>query len=138
MSEFRPLPTRRILIVEDESFTAKLLVEALATQCAEGGHHGCFLVSITAWGEVALQWLEDDSFDAYIIDGNLKGRTHGLDVIERIRKKDETVPIVLHACGAGAMRGSAILHDFHNIEKSSDSTRAAARHIIDSLFAPAP
>lgn len=137
MPEIRRLHCWHILIVEDDPFTAKMLAEAVADQCAHAGHQGCFLVSITGWAEAAVEWLASGSFHGYIIDGNLKGRAHGLTVIERIRKTDETAPIVLHCSGAASMRGSAILHDFHNVEKNGTSASLAARHIVDSLFAPA-
>ena len=137
MSEFHRIRTFQILIVEDDPVTARLLMEGFSTQCALAGYTGCFFISVTPWGETAMEWLVSDGFDGYVIDGNLKGRAHGIDVINRIRQRDERSPIVLHCSGAKDMRAVAILHDLVNIEKATGSADAAARHIIDKLYAPA-
>ncbi len=135
MSGFQPIRSIHILVVEDDQMVATMLAEAFATESAKMGLVVCFLVSITASGEVARDWVRQSRFDGYILDGNLSGRLHGTAVAEQIREYDETCPIVLHCSGAKNMRATAILHDLQNIEKTQGSTDTAARYIITKLFA---
>jgi DNA-binding response OmpR family regulator len=76
----------RILIVEDESHLAQGLLFNLR---AEG-----FEAAIEGDGEAALARLENESFDAVLLDVMLPGK-NGFEVVAELRAKQNYVPVLM-------------------------------------------
>jgi len=76
----------RILVVEDESRLAELLLKGLT----EAGH----AVDLTGTGEDALDWSGVTSYDAIVLDVMLPS-IDGLEVCHRLRRAGVKVPILL-------------------------------------------
>lgn len=76
----------RILLVEDEALTAKLLERNLNLV----GYEVCGVVST---GESAIQMAEDTSPDIVIMDILLPGKIDGIEAAEQIQKK-LNIPVI--------------------------------------------
>jgi DNA-binding response OmpR family regulator len=80
-------PSRpKILVIEDETKTARAIVNGLKT---EG-----FLLSSAPTGEDGFFQLNDEPFDALILDWMLPGRS-GLEVLKTLRARGCKTPILL-------------------------------------------
>jgi DNA-binding response OmpR family regulator len=80
-------PSRaRILLVEDEEKTARVIVSGLE---AEG-----FAASRAETGEEGFFLLNSERLDALVLDWMLPGRT-GLEVLKAMRTKDMKMPVLL-------------------------------------------
>jgi DNA-binding response OmpR family regulator len=80
-------PSRpRVLVIEDETKTARAILNGLKT---EG-----FFLSLAATGEDGFFQLNDQPFDALILDWMLPGRS-GLEVLKTLRAKGCKTPILL-------------------------------------------
>jgi DNA-binding response OmpR family regulator len=76
----------RILVVEDESNLAQGLLFNLQAE----GH----TVSVAPDGEMALELLQRDGFDAVLLDVMLPGR-NGFEIASTLRAQDNYVPILM-------------------------------------------
>ncbi len=76
----------QILVVEDEVKLAEALREGLE---ADG-----YAVQVVHTGEDGFYRLRNDAFDLAILDLMLPGRS-GLEVLEALRQKGETIPVLL-------------------------------------------
>lgn len=76
----------RILLIEDDQLLASGLVSALARSGYKVDH--------VADGAVALQALETEQFDMVLLDLGLP-KIDGIDVLERIRAKGKTFPVLI-------------------------------------------
>lgn len=76
----------RILVVEDESNLAQGLLFNLQAE----GH----TVSVVPDGETALESLQNDRFDAVVLDVMLPGRD-GFEIASTLRAQDNYVPILM-------------------------------------------
>jgi two-component system OmpR family response regulator len=76
----------RILVVEDESSMAALLLQGLA----EAGH----AVDVAETGMAALAWVDLAHFDAIVLDVMLPD-IDGLEVCRQLRRLQMTAPILL-------------------------------------------
>lgn len=70
---------KRLLVVEDEAVSRLALVEFLR---ASG-----YSVEETASGEEALNMLQNQTFDAAIVDFKLRGKVNALDVFSAFEKR---------------------------------------------------
>ncbi len=79
---------RRILIVDDDRFSA----EAVARPLASAGYEVTTLDS----GAAAMDWLDDQTADLVILDVMMPGLS-GFDVCRRLRQRDttRTTPVIL-------------------------------------------
>ena len=76
-----------ILIVDDEKDHADVLVEALAKQCGR---------AIAAYSaEEALKAINQENFDLVITDLNLRSDINGIDILEEVKAKNSTTPVIL-------------------------------------------
>jgi len=82
----RPEMETRILLVEDESNIA----DALKFNLEQEGYS----VTIISNGKIAIEVFEKQRFDLVILDLMLPG-ANGFDVLESIRIKDETTPVLI-------------------------------------------
>ena len=80
------MSTARILIVEDESHLAQGLLYNLQ---AEG-----FDAAIEGDGEAALARLENETFDAVLLDVMLPGKS-GFEVVAELRARQNYVPVLM-------------------------------------------
>jgi len=76
---------KKILVCDDEESIRLLLTEALKDS---------YEIVEAADGREALQIIDRETFDLVIIDIKMP-HTHGLEVIERIRDRNNTVPILI-------------------------------------------
>jgi len=76
---------KRILICDDEEPIRLLLNEALKDD---------YEVVVCDNGRDAIKYITKEKFDLLITDIKMPG-THGLEVIERIRERNKTIPIVI-------------------------------------------
>lgn len=76
---------KRILVCDDEESIRLLMSEALKDS---------YEVVEAADGREALQVIDREQLDLIIIDIKMP-QTHGLEVIERIRETNKTVPILI-------------------------------------------
>ena len=80
-------PSRpKILVIEDETKTARAIVNGLKT---EG-----FFLALAPTGEDGFFQLNEEPFDALILDWMLPGRS-GLEVLKTLRAKGCKTPILL-------------------------------------------
>src|SRR5215469_8336042 len=80
-------PSRpKILVIEDETKTARAIVTGLKT---EG-----FALALAPTGEDGFFQLNDEPFDALVLDWMLPGRS-GLEVLKTLRAKGCKTPILL-------------------------------------------
>lgn len=79
-----------ILIVEDEPISRKIISRRLT----EMGHH----ITSTAYGEEAIEYCDNTSFDIVFVDLHLRDEVLGTDIARRIREnekdKEQKTPIV--------------------------------------------
>lgn len=76
-----------ILIVDDEKDHADVLVEALAKQCGR---------AIAAYSaEESLKAINQENFDLVITDLNLRSDINGIDILEEVKAKNATTPVIL-------------------------------------------
>ena len=82
----------RILVVDDEPFTLDLIKLTLAT--------ASFHVETAASGEIALQLLQDGSFDLMLLDVMMP-EVSGFDLLRRLHSTEAAAPpvIILSAVG---------------------------------------
>lgn len=76
---------KRILVCDDEKSIRLLLTEALQDD---------YDVVEATDGQEALRLAAKDQYDLIIIDIKMPG-THGIEAIERIRKTNATIPIII-------------------------------------------
>jgi CheY-like chemotaxis protein len=76
---------KRILVCDDEESIRLLLTEALQDD---------YDIIEAPDGQEAVRLVTKDQFDLIIIDIKMPG-THGIEAIERIRKKNATIPIII-------------------------------------------
>jgi DNA-binding response OmpR family regulator len=76
----------KILVIEDETKTARAIVNGLKT---EG-----FVLSLAVTGEDGFFQLNDEPFDALVLDWMLPGRS-GLEVLKTLRARGCKTPILL-------------------------------------------
>ena len=76
----------RILIVEDESRITSFLEKGLG---ASG-----YTTSVASTGEEGLAMARTDEFDLVILDLGLPD-TDGLKVLEELRKRDQSIPVII-------------------------------------------
>lgn len=86
--------TLKILIVEDDSVSARLLQRALE----KNGHH---IVAIAETGETALDILEENFVDIVMMDINLAGELDGIKTTEIINEKYD-IPVVYLSASSDA------------------------------------
>ncbi|MGH7177875.1 MAG: response regulator, partial [Tepidisphaeraceae bacterium] len=103
-SESAPnLPTRQVLLVEDEPRLREMLHRAI-------GEMG-FIASSVNCGEAALRALAQHNFDMAVIDLNLPG-IDGMELLSTMRQRWPTVqPIILTGFGDLDSAKKAIRHD---------------------------
>lgn len=77
---------KRILIVEDERKISRVLQLELEYENYE--------TAVTDNGKDALQMIESDGWDLILLDIMIP-ELNGLEVLRRVRRKDETTPIIL-------------------------------------------
>ena len=86
-----PLPTRRILVIEDDAETAEQLVECL--------HSGGYAVDLAADGAAALAQARLQDYVVMTVD-RLLPNLDGLEVIRRLRSEGIVVPaLIISALG---------------------------------------
>ncbi len=85
---------RKIAVCEDSPVQQRNLCRMLNNWCESRGYTA--KVTIFATGETLLfAWSEQMDFDLMILDIDLgKEKLNGIEIAERIRKKDETVSII--------------------------------------------
>jgi len=76
----------RLLLVEDD----EMLGKAVKAGLKQGGYTVDWLTD----GESALQALESDEFDVIVLDLGLP-RMSGIEVLQRIRQKNNAVPVMI-------------------------------------------
>jgi len=76
---------KRIIICDDEEPIRLLLNEALKDD---------YEVVVCDNGRDVIKYITKENFDLLITDIKMPG-THGLEVIERIRERNKTIPIVV-------------------------------------------
>lgn len=77
----------RILLVEDEQKVVRFLVNGLQAEK--------FAVDVAGDGESAMTQVRMANYDLVILDIMLPGRLSGSDVLDWIRRRDKTVPILM-------------------------------------------
>ncbi|MHC5061211.1 MAG: sigma-54-dependent transcriptional regulator [Planctomycetota bacterium] len=76
-----------ILIVDDEKDHADVLVEALEKQCAK---------AVAAYSAArAIELIDSRDFDLVITDLNLRSDINGIDILDRLKKKNIATPVIL-------------------------------------------
>jgi DNA-binding response OmpR family regulator len=75
----------RILIVEDDQFTAEAIRDGLKKRYA---------VDLAATGEEGLQHIEENEYDLIILDLNLPDMT-GIDICKKVRRNHTSTPILM-------------------------------------------
>ncbi len=76
----------RVLIVDDDPAICKLLVKVMAANDLEA--------VVAGSGEQAMVLLEQESFDAILLDINMDG-LDGFDVLKRLRGKGIDTPVMI-------------------------------------------
>lgn len=76
---------KRILVCDDEASIRSLLNEALSND---------YDVVVCDNGREAVKYITKEKFDLLITDIKMPG-VHGLEVIERIRERNITIPIII-------------------------------------------
>lgn len=76
----------RILIVDDEPNVCQFLSEYL--------EYRGFGTRISNSGSEALQYLQEETFDAILLDLIMPGM-NGLEVLEKIRQMNITIPVII-------------------------------------------
>lgn len=76
---------KRILVCDDEEPIRLLLSEALKDD---------YDVVVCDNGREAVKYITKEKFDLLITDIKMPG-VHGLEVIERIRERNKTIPIII-------------------------------------------
>ncbi|MCX7994225.1 MAG: response regulator [candidate division WOR-3 bacterium] len=76
---------KRILVLDDEEQIRILLNEALKDD---------YEVVLCDNGREAVKYITKERFDLLITDIKMPG-THGFEVIERIRERNKTIPIII-------------------------------------------
>jgi NtrC-family two-component system response regulator AlgB len=74
------------LVIDDD----KTFRDATCLLIEDEGHHA----ESAATGEIGLQTLKDDEFDAVLLDLNL-GDENGLDVLQQLVKSTPDLPVVM-------------------------------------------
>jgi NtrC-family two-component system response regulator AlgB len=74
------------LVIDDD----KTFREATCFLIEEAGHYAEGVES----GQLGLNWLKDDKFDAVLLDLNL-GNENGLEVLTEIQKRQPQIPVVM-------------------------------------------
>lgn len=77
----------RILLVEDEEKVARFLVKGLQAEQ--------FFVDVAPDGQTALEQVQATDYDLIVLDIILPGRVSGTDVLEKIRHRNNRVPIMM-------------------------------------------
>ncbi len=77
---------KRILVCDDEEAIRLLLHEALSDD---------YDVVLCDNGREAVKQITKENFDLLITDIKMPGGVHGLEVIERIRERNKTIPIII-------------------------------------------
>ncbi len=75
----------RILIIEDQARTARELQKGLAASGMVG--------RVVGSGEEALELLEEEAFEALVVDVMLPGLS-GLDLVRRLREEGRVIPVL--------------------------------------------
>lgn len=86
VSDSQTEPSLRILLVEDDVDLAR----SLTAELKEFGHD----LVVVGDGRSALNAMIDDTFDAVILDRLLPG-IDGIDILERLRGQNVTVPVIM-------------------------------------------
>jgi CheY-like chemotaxis protein len=94
---------KRILVCDDEESIRLLLTEAL---------HDDYEVTEASDGREALKLVTNEHPDLVIMDIKMPG-THGLEAIERIRQRNEHIPIII--CSAYQLMRDDIVVKTSNI-----------------------
>lgn len=82
-----PITTRARVLIVDDSIGVRQLVSAALTS------HG-FETIVAAEAEEALRKLDGEDYDALVVDYAMPGRS-GVDLVEAVRKKSISIPIVM-------------------------------------------
>lgn len=120
--------TARLLVVDDEPDLRLLVQLHLADE---------YGVVTVATGEEALAAVEDETFDAVLLDLRLPGMD-GWGVLERLRQKPETrkVPVIVLTAhgspGTEARCRAAGSNGFLNKPFTGDQLRTAVRRVLSS------
>jgi two-component system chemotaxis response regulator CheY len=77
----------RVLIADDSSTMRKIIVRSLGTM-------GVTDVTEAADGDEALAAFDAGNFDMILTDWNMPGKS-GLEVLQTIRSRDATVPVIM-------------------------------------------
>lgn len=77
----------RILLVEDEEKVARFLVKGLQAEQ--------FFVDVAPDGQTALEQVQATDYDLIVLDIILPGGVSGTDVLEKIRYRNNRVPIMM-------------------------------------------
>ncbi|MFO7842748.1 MAG: response regulator [Bacteroidales bacterium] len=110
---------KTVLIVEDDPYSADLLVEALADTGAN--------TIVVLNGEVAVRILKNsDIFDAVLMDIKLPG-INGDDATREIRKFNKEIPII-------AQTAHAMIHDREKYISAGCTDYFTKPVTIDNLF----
>jgi len=80
------MPSRSVLIVDDDVVMCRMLVEDLR----ERGFDAEFALDV----EQALRLLEDQRFSAVVSDIQMRPRT-GFDLLETLRRREAAPPVIL-------------------------------------------
>jgi DNA-binding NtrC family response regulator len=121
------------LVIDDD----KTFRDATCLLIEDEGHHA----ESAATGEIGLQTLKDDEFDAVLLDLNL-GDENGLDVLQQLVKSTPDLPVVMFtaqgnvASAVEAMRRGGV--DETNFDKQvREIRRAGYPGSLDCLVIPA-
>jgi len=94
---------KRILVCDDEEPIRLLLTETLKD---------IYQIEQAADGREALRLITKENFDLLIADIKMPG-IHGLDLIERIRERNKTIPIIV--CSAYRLMEDDIVVQTSNV-----------------------
>ena len=95
---------KRILVCDDEESIRLLITETLK---------GFYNIEQAADGREALRLVTKEDFDLLIADIKMPG-IHGLDLIERIRERNESIPIII--CSAYRLMKDDIVVRTSNVD----------------------
>jgi len=109
-----------ILLVEDESAISSVQKRILTqTPC---NHR----VDIAVNGKTAIDLFYRNQYDLVSLDYQLPGRTNGMDVYKKIRKKDKTIPVLFVSGNLEFLESIKELKKHHKVDYISKPCRNKA------------